>query len=266
MTGSQTSNGTGKPRLVTERREGDVVLVTLDRPEAKNAVSFEMWRAFAELLDTLDHETPARALVIHGADGFFSVGGDLRIPPAHGEGALSLATRLEWGQRVIARLRRLPIPVIAAVEGGAYGVGWSLALACDMVFASSSAKFGAPFVDFGLVPDGGSAWFLTRQLGRQRAADLMFSGRTVDAAEALALGLVARLADPGTAVEAALAFAATIGKGNRHAVELTKRLLHTADGSDLESAHALELAYCAILQDGDELARAREAFAKRGKS
>lgn len=266
MTNSQASDGAVTPKLVAERRDGDVILVTLDRPEAKNAVSFEMWRAFAELLDSLDHDTPARALVIHGADGFFSVGGDLRIPPARGEGALALATRLEWGQRVIARLRRLPIPVIAAVEGGAYGVGWGLVLACDMVFASSSAKFGAPFVDFGLVPDGGSAWFLTRQLGRHRAADLLFSGRTVDAAEALALGLVSRLHDPGTVTDAALAFASTIGKGNRHAVELTKRLLQTASGSDLEAAHALELAYCAILQDGDELARAREAFAKRPKA
>ncbi|MGV3478644.1 MAG: enoyl-CoA hydratase/isomerase family protein [Sphingobium sp.] len=266
MTKSPASDNMAAPKLVAERRDGDVVLVTLARPEAKNAVSFEMWRAFAELLDSLDHDTPARALVIHGADGFFSVGGDLRIQPAQGAGALALATRLEWGQRVIARLRRLPIPVIAAVEGGAYGVGWGLVLACDMIFASSSAKFGAPFVDFGLVPDGGSAWFLARQLGRHRAADLLFSGRSIDAEEALALGLVTRLHDPGTVTDAALTFAATIGKGNRHAVELTKRLLQTADGSDLDAAHALELAYCAILQDGEELARAREAFAARRKS
>jgi enoyl-CoA hydratase/carnithine racemase len=248
-------------RLTVERGEDGVVVATLNRPDAKNAVSFEMWRAFAALLDALEHETPARALVVTGAGGFFSTGGDMKIAPAQGEGALSLATRLEWGQRVISRLRRLPIPVIAAIEGGAFGIGWSLALACDLVFASNAAKFGAPFVDFGLNPDGGAAWFLTRRIGRHRAAELLLSGRTIAADEAISLGLVSRLTAPTQALSEARDFAASIGKGNRHAVELTKRLLQAAEESDLNNTHALELAYCAILQDGDELARAKAAFA-----
>ncbi|WP_280117209.1 enoyl-CoA hydratase/isomerase family protein [Sphingobium fuliginis] len=80
------------------------------------------------------------------------------------------------GQRIIGRVRALPIPTVAAVEGGAFGVSWSLAMACDMIFAADNARFGAPFLEFGLVPDGGAAWFLTRQLGRARAAEIVFSG------------------------------------------------------------------------------------------
>jgi enoyl-CoA hydratase/carnithine racemase len=238
-----------------------MVVLTLNRPEAKNAVSFEMWQDFARFLDDAEGQTPARALVLTGADGFFSIGGDLKVPPARGEGALAPATRLEWAQRVLARLRRFPAPVIAAVEGGAFGVGWSLVLACDVVIAADSAKFGAPFVDFGLAPDGGGAWFLARRIGRHRAAELLFSGRTITAKEALDLGLASRLAATGQALSEAVAFAAAVGKGNRHAVELTKRLLHDAETADLEASHAQELAYCAILQGGDELAQARERFA-----
>lgn len=248
-------------RLTVERGADDVVLATLNRLEAKNAVSFEMWQAFAALLDDLERQTPARALVLTGAGGFFCVGGDLKIPPARGEGALAPATRLEWGQRVIARLMRLPIPVIAAIEGGAFGIGWSLALACDLIIAADNSKFGAPFVDVGLNPDGGAAWFFTQRIGRHKAAELLFSGRTIDAAEAQALGLASRLSKPGQALADALALAASLGKGNRQAVELTKRLLHSAESSDLAGVHAMELAYCAILQEGDELARARAAFA-----
>jgi enoyl-CoA hydratase/carnithine racemase len=198
---------------------------------------------------------------VTGAGGAFSNGGDVKLPPARGEGALSPATRLEWGQRIIARLMRLPIPVFAAVEGGAFGIGWSLALACDIVIASETAKFGAPFVDFGLNPDGGAAWFLTQRLGRHRASELLLSSRTIEAGEAHALGLVSRLSKPGGALADALAMADGLGKGNRHAVELTKRLVHCAENSDLAATHALELAYCSILQRGDELARATAAFA-----
>lgn len=246
--------------MTIETRGDGVIVATLNRPQAKNAVSFEMWKAFANLLDKLEQDTPARALVLTGAANFFSIGGDLKIPPAAGAGALAPATRLEWGQRVIARLMKLPVPVITAVEGGAYGVGWALALASDLIFAARDAKFGAPFVDFGLTPDGGAAWFLTRRIGRHRAAELMFSGRTLGGEEALALGLVSRLSSPGRALDDATVFAAAIGKGNRHAVELTKRLLQSAEAGQIGDCHALELAYCALLQGGEELARARAAF------
>jgi enoyl-CoA hydratase/carnithine racemase len=250
-----------EPALLVEAPEAGVCRVTLNRPRSKNAVSFEMWAAFAALLDRLEADTPPRALILQGADGFFSIGGDVKVPPAGGAGARAPAARLEQGQRIIARLRALPAPVIAAVEGGAFGIGWALAMACDLVFASESAQFGAPFIDFGVVPDGGAAWFLTQRIGRARTAELLFSGRTISAQEAHAMGLVSRLAPAGHVGEEALAFARNIGRGNRLAAELTKRLLQTAESADLAAVHTVELAYCATCQVGPEMENARRYFA-----
>lgn len=248
------------PELLLEVQDNGVAVITLNRPRARNTVSFAMWEQFSAALDRLENATPARMLVLCGAEGYFSNGGDVKLPPARGEGAVALAARLEMGQRIINRIRALPIPTVAAVEGGAFGVSWSLAMACDMIFAAQDAKFGAPFLGFGLVPDGGAAWFLTRQLGRARASEIIFSGRTLGADEALALGLVSRIVAPGTAVDEALALGATIGGGNAHAVELTKRLLVQAESGDLATTHALELVYCHTCQAGEEVPRARETF------
>jgi enoyl-CoA hydratase/carnithine racemase len=251
------------PELLLDVRDDGLAVITLNRPRARNTISFAMWEAFSAALDRLENATPARMLIICGAENYFSNGGDVKLPPARGAGALALAARLEMGQRVISRVRALPIPTVAAVEGGAYGVAWSLAMACDMIFAAQDAKFGAPFLDFGLVPDGGAAWFLTRQLGRARASEIIFSGRTLDADEALRLGLISRVVGKGSAVAEALALGATIGDGNAHAVELTKRLIDQSERGDLTSVHALELVYCHICQAGEEVPRAREAFKAR---
>lgn len=248
------------PDLLVERDADDVVLITLNRPRAKNTVSFAMWEFFAEALTAIEAGTPPRALVICGAEGHFSNGGDVKNPPARGEGALARAKRLELGQRVIARLAALPVPTIAAIEGGAWGVSWGLALACDVMIVGRGVSFGAPFVNLGLTPDGGVAWFLTRQLGRRQASEILYSGRTVGAEEAFSLGLVSRLVPDGEAVSAALAFARGIGEGNRHAVELTKRMIHQAETVDLASAQALELAFCHLTQGSDEAGRAKAAM------
>lgn len=252
-----------EPDLLVQRDADDVVLVTLNRPRAANTVSFAMWEAFAALLTEIEHGTPPRALVICGAGDHFSNGGDVKNPPARGEGALHLAARLELGQRVIQRIAALPVPTIAAVKGGAWGVAWGLALACDVLIAGDGASFGAPFLKFGLAPDGGVGWFLTRQLGRRRAAEILLSGRAVPAAEALASGLASRLVPDGEVVAAALDFARGLGDGNRRATELTRRLIGQAEDSSLAASLALELAYCHQLQSGDEAKIAREKFVAR---
>lgn len=248
------------PELLFEQRGDGVALITLNRPRAKNTISFTLWEQFSAALDEVENGTPPRAVILCGAEGHFSNGGDVKLPPARGEGALKLAARLEMGQRIVSRLRALPVPVIAAIEGGAYGIGWSLAMACDIAIAAEDAKFGAPFLQFGLVPDGGAAWFLTQRIGRPRAADIIYGGRTLDAAEALSLGLLSRVVPRGTALDEALALAAGIGDGNRHAVELTKRLLHQSETGDLAGSHQLELVYCHVCQAGEEVPRAREKF------
>ena len=249
------------PELLSERLEGDIVLLTMNRPRAKNTVSFAMWEEFSAALDAIENGTPPRAVILCGAEGHFSNGGDVKTPPSRGEGALALAARLEMGQRIISRLRALPCPTIAAIEGAAHGIAWSLALACDLVYCADDAKFSAPFIAFGLVPDGGAAWFLGRRLGRQKTSEIIYSGRTVEATEAEAMGLVSRLLPAGTVVEEALGFGRMLA--NRHAAELSKRLLHIAETSDLQSCHALELVYCHMAQAGPEVKAAREAVLAR---
>lgn len=249
--------------LLVERTGDGIVLVTLNRPKARNTVSFAMWEAFARLLGELEEGTPPRALILRGAQGHFSNGGDMKVPPARGEGALAGAKRLEMAQKAIQRLIALPIPSIAAVEGGAWGVSWGLVLACDVLIAGEGAEFGAPFLRMGLAPDGGVAWQLTRQLGRRRAAEIVLSGRTLGAREAFDLGLVSRLVADGNAEAEALAFARAIGDGNREASELAKRLIHSAEESTLAASLALELAYAERLLGGAEHRAAREAFAAR---
>jgi len=249
--------------LLIQRTDDNIVIATLNRPNARNTVSFAMWEALGRLVAELEDESPARALILQGAEGYFSSGGDVKIPPARGQGALARGKRLEIGQRVLNRIQALPMPVIAAVEGGAYGVGWGIALACDLLFAGQSVQFGAPFVKIGVVPDGGTAWMLTRELGRRKAAEILLSCRSLGAAEAMALGLVNQVVPDGQTLAAALEFARDMGEGNVQAIELTKRMIHEAESSDRAASHALELAYCHITQGGDELARAREAFIAR---
>jgi enoyl-CoA hydratase/carnithine racemase len=249
--------------LLVERTDDDIVIATLNRPKARNTVSFEMWEALGALLTEIEAGSPPRALIIQGAENYFSGGGDVKIPPARGKGALHLAKRLEIGQRVLARLAALPLPVIAAVEGGAYGVGWGIALTCDVLIAGQDASFSAAFLKMGLAPDGGTAWLLTRQLGRRRASEIIYSGRMVSAAEALELGLASKVVPDGQTLAAALEFARGMGGGNRQATELTKRQIQLSEEGSLAACHALELAYCHQLQSGEELARAREAFIAR---
>ncbi|MCX7864883.1 MAG: enoyl-CoA hydratase/isomerase family protein [Novosphingobium sp.] len=249
--------------LIVERTDDAIVIATLNRPHARNTVSFAMWEALSRLVAELEEDSPARALIIQGAGGFFSAGGDLKVPPARGTGALAKAKRLEIGQLVLNRIQALPLPVIAAVEGSAHGVGWSIALACDLLFAGERVVFSAPFVKIGAVPDGGLAWMLTRQLGRRKAAELLLSCRPISAENAHALGLVNEVVPDGQALATALAFARSMGDGNVQAIELTKRLIHVAESCDRMASNALELAFCHLTQGGEELARARAAFIAR---
>jgi 2-(1,2-epoxy-1,2-dihydrophenyl)acetyl-CoA isomerase len=226
----------------------NILTLTLNRPRARNALSFEIWERMAAIFERVERDTPPRALILQGADHFFSAGGDRKVPPARGHGALDKVARLEMAHRVLDRLRALPTVTIAAVEGQAIGLGWSLALACDLVFAARDARFSAPFLSLGLVPDGGCAWALAKRAGRHAAAEILFSGRVVSADEARASGLASRVVAPGTTVSAAVDFAREMGGQGTSAVELTKRLLHMSEGEGLAGSKSIELAYAHICQ------------------
>lgn len=244
-----------EPLVLCEHRDG-VAVITLNRPAQRNSLRYESWTELSEALASCE----ARAIVLAGAGGFFSAGGDLKTGPAHGTGPMSPAGRVEHAQRVMEQLRAAAVPTIAAVEGAAVGLGWSLALSCDLVVAARDAFFSAPFVARAVVPDGGLAWRLMQQLGRQRASSLLLRGNRLPAELAHEWGLVTDLAEPGAAVGTAITVAIELAQADSGAVELTKRLIGSAEAAQLASFHPLELAIATVAQQRSAAAAGRAEF------
>jgi enoyl-CoA hydratase len=202
--------------------EGDVLVVTIDRPEARNAVDTAVAEGLAAAVDRLDGDEGLRVGVLTGAGGTFCAGMDLK--------AFVAGERPFVGDRGFAGIvRRPPVkPLIAAVEGWAVAGGFEIALACDLIVAARDARFGIPEVKRGLVAAGGALIRLPRRIPYHLAVELALTGDPIDAERAHAIGLVARLAEPGGAVTAARELAATIAANGPLAVAATKRIL-TAD-------------------------------------
>jgi enoyl-CoA hydratase/carnithine racemase len=242
MTGIHGANP--DPLILTEDLDG-IAVIWLNRPAQRNSLRYESW---SELSAALSSNSAARGVVIAGAEGFFSAGGDLKTGPANGDGPMGPAGRVEHAQRVMEQLRSVPVPTVAAVEGAAVGLGWSLALSCDLVVSAHDAFFSAPFVTRAVVPDGGLAWRLTQQVGRHRASSLLLRGNRLSAGDAHRLGLVTDLTDPGAAVDEAIAIARSLAESEPGAVELTKRLINSAEAAQLAAFHPLELAIATVAQ------------------
>jgi enoyl-CoA hydratase/carnithine racemase len=233
--------------LVLRQDSDGIAVITLNRPRQRNALRYESWTELSRILDLAVGEG-VRGVVIAGADGFFSAGGDLKSGPAHGAGPLGPAGRVEHAQRVMEQLKAVPVPTIAAVEGAAVGLGWSLALSCDLVVAASDSFFSAPFVARAVVPDGGLAWRLTQQLGRHRAATLLLRGTRLTAVDAAQAGLVTDIVEPGSAIARAEQIAVELADADAGAVEMTKRLINAAEAAQLAVFHPLELAMATVAQ------------------
>lgn len=246
-------------RLIRHEDRDGVAVLLLDRPRQRNALCYESWTELSIALGGVVAYGD-RGVVLAGAEGFFSAGGDLKSGPAHGSGPLGPASRVEHAQRVMEQLKATPVPTIAAVEGAAIGLGWSLALACDLIVCASDAYFSAPFVARAVVPDGGLAWRLTQQLGRHRATSLLLRGTRLSAAEAERLGLVTDVVEPGSAIDRAVALAKELAQSEVGAVEMTKRLINSAESAQLAAFHPLELAMATVAQQRSAAAQGRTDF------
>lgn len=219
--------------------EGAVGRVTLNRPERMNALTWEMREQLTEFFRRVRFDEAVRALIVTGAGGNFCAGADV-TRMGHGD-IREGRERLQRGsQAYIRELHAIEKPVVAAVQGVCVGVGWSIALACDIVVCGASARFGAVFRRLGLAPDGGNAWFLTRRVGMARAKELVFSARMVGGEEAAALGLVNHVvADDGVTAKAE-DLAADFADGPTFAMGLAKKLCHYAQGPSLEDYLEME--------------------------
>ncbi|RII11786.1 1,2-epoxyphenylacetyl-CoA isomerase [Streptomyces sp. YIM 130001] len=232
--------------LVLHSTDNGVSWITLNRPEAMNAVTLDQRERIIGLLADASADPDVRAVVITATGKGFCAGADLRTGSAAPSGARvpgDVARTIKRGaQRFVASVQDCEKPVIAAVNGTAAGIGAHLAFACDLVIAAEQARFIEVFVRRGLVPDGGGAYLLPRLIGPQRAKELMFFGDAVSAPDAERLGLVNRVVAAAELEKTAREWAERLAQGPTRAIALTKELVNASLESDRSTAFAAEAA------------------------
>jgi 2-(1,2-epoxy-1,2-dihydrophenyl)acetyl-CoA isomerase len=241
-------------------REAGVVRLTLNRPEKKNAINATMWFELERVFDELSRSPADRVLVLSGAGGAFCSGADL-------SGASNPDDHEPFGmdriQGVALALHRLPIPVIARVDGDAVGAGCNLALGCDIVLASSRSRFAEIFVRRGLSVDFGGSWLLPRLIGLHRAKLLCLTGDLISAHEAAELGLVNKVVEVEDLDSAVESLVERLLAAPPVALSHVKRLLNEGVMSTMVEALDAEAAAQAVNSSSEDAKEARAAFAAK---
>jgi len=223
--------------ILIERRDG-IATVTLNRPEKLNALNEEMYAQLTEGFAALAADDTVRAVIVTGAGrGFCSgsdVGGMLQSDLVSGR------ARLQRRHRMIRNLVNIEKPVIAAARGPVAGIGFSIALACDLIVAAESAKFSQIFKNIGLIPDGGAVYFLTQRLGIARAKELVYTARMLPAQEALEWGVVSRVVADDQLDDAARLLAAEFAGSATYALALAKKMFESMYTPSLEALLEME--------------------------
>lgn len=252
-----------EPHALIERR-GHVLIVTMNRPQARNALSGPMMELMRQAWDTVDSDPEIRVCVLTGAGGAFCAGADLKAMTSSHPG-----DRFQGGDLDVSVIepllkgRRLTKPLIAAVEGPAVAGGTEILQACDIRVAGASARFGVSEARWGLFPLGGSAVRLPRQIPYTVAADLLLTGRHITAAEALSIGLIGQVVPDGQALEAALEIAAAIAANGPVAVRAILRVIRETEGMAENEAFTLEAKVGMAVFASEDAKEGPRAFAEK---
>jgi enoyl-CoA hydratase len=252
-----------EPHALVERRE-HVLIVTMNRPQARNALSGPMMELMRQAWDTVDSDPDIRVCVLTGAGGAFCAGADLKAMTSSHPG-----DRFQGGDLDVSVIepllkgRRLSKPLIAAVEGPAVAGGTEILQACDIRVAGASARFGVSEARWGLFPLGGSAVRLPRQIPYTVAADLLLTGRHITAAEALSIGLIGHVVPDGQALEAALEIAAAIAANGPVAVRAILRVIRETEGMAENEAFTLEAKVGMAVFASEDAKEGPRAFAEK---
>ena len=252
-----------EPHALVERR-GHVLIVTMNRPQARNALSGPMMELMRQAWDTVDSDPEIRVCVLTGAGGAFCAGADLKAMTSSHPG-----DRFQGGDLDVSVIepllkgRRLSKPLIAAVEGPAVAGGTEILQACDIRVAGASARFGVSEARWGLFPLGGSAVRLPRQIPYTVAADLLLTGRHITAAEALSIGLIGHVVPDGQALEAALEIAAAIAANGPVAVRAILRVIRETEGMAENEAFTLEAKVGMAVFASEDAKEGPRAFAEK---
>jgi len=254
--------------LKTEQQDG-VVVLTLNRPEKRNAFGHDDADEFLAVLQGVARDRTVKVVILTGSGSAFCAGGDIQaMAKTLQEDPLPARTRMDYIegiQRIPAALHALEVPTIAAVNGPAMGVGCDLACMCDIRLASSKARFAQSFIKVGLVSGDGGAWFLQRVLGWQRAAEMVFTGEPIDAEKALRWGLVAEVLEPEQLLPAAHALAARIAANPAATLRMSKRLMRDAQLGTLDQVLQLSATMQGLAQASPEHAAAVQSFLERSQ-
>ncbi len=251
-------------------QDGPVVTLTMNQPEVRNALTGNTAVVeFVEACARITADSSVKVVIITGAGTVFSSGGNVKdmrrffendIPPA--------AIREEYRQgiqRIPVALYNLDVPTIAAVNGPAIGAGCDLTCMCDIRIASEKASFAESFIRVGIVPGDGGAWLLPRVVGMSKAAEMSFTGDSLDAAEALACGLVSRVVAHDKLMDEARALAGRIARNPGPTMRMTKRLLREGQHARLESLLELSAGFQAIAHKTSQHKEAVMAFIEKRK-
>ena len=226
--------------FLTYRQSGSIVTLTMNQPDTRNILTGNSAvDEFVAACARINADMSVRVVIVTGSGPAFSAGGNLKDMRRYFEQDIDpVKIRQEYRngiQRLPIALYNLEVPTIAAVNGMAIGAGCDLACMCDILIASDNASFAESFIKVGIVPGDGGAWFLPRTVGRSRAAEMAFTGDSIDAAEALACGLVSRVVPAADLTAEAQRLAGRIAVNPGQTLRMTKRLLREGEHSRLES-------------------------------
>lgn len=237
-----------------------VAVVTLNRPEKLNSVTFAQLSDLVAKLNDFEQDDAVRAILLTGTGRGFCTGADLGGGGGRADMTTPVGMKLSahlYG-RVCFTIANTEKPVVAAVNGVAAGSGCNLALSCDIIFAAKSARFIEIFVRRGMIPDGGGTYFLPRAIGLARAKELFFSGDPVGADDALALGMINRVVADDELQAEAFAYAKKLASGPTRSIGMIKRLINRSFDSDLATQLDFEAAYQGLVTSTEDI---REGWA-----
>jgi 2-(1,2-epoxy-1,2-dihydrophenyl)acetyl-CoA isomerase len=248
--------------LRSELRDDGVLVMTLDRPEILNPISVEVREAWNAQLQALERDAAGcSAVVVTGSGRYFCAGGDVsEMPDFLGSGTESAAAHMLRFQEMTRLVHRLPVPVICAVNGPALGGGTAVALASDLRVAAEDALFSVGHVRRAVIPDLGVTYLLPRIVGLGKALELMMTDRRIDAAEALALGLVNRVVAKDRVFDEALALAAELAQMPQPSLRWIKRVTYANLDSSFDEALQAEAMAIGLLSGTEEFRAGLEAF------
>lgn len=255
-----------EPQHILYCVEGHTALLTINRPEAKNAFSPEMIALWRQALEEARRDDRVRVIVVSGNGDTFCSGGDIR-DMANGKLRSWEMKNFLWEgvHRIILTLEDLDKPVIAAINGAAMGAGLDMALMCDLRICSDRAKLAESYILMGLVPGDGGAYFLPRLVGLAKALELLLTGDTLTPQEALAIGLVNRVVPHARLLSETMEMAEKIGSRPPLAARMMKRAVYQAQGSDLRSHLDYISSHISLLSETADHLEAAKAFLEKRK-